>query len=87
MKEKWTKRRTKIEAWQRNSPAEIIKSDLDAIRTEFDQEHERLKKTIAEFSAELIILRDHSDCSTLIGKSLTPSEKSSVPESPSSLAI
>jgi hypothetical protein len=48
MKEKWTKRRTKIEAWQRNSSAKIIKSDLDAIRTKFDQEHERLKKTIAD---------------------------------------
>lgn len=87
MKAEWTKKRTKIEAWQRNSPAEIIKFDLDAIRTKFDQEHERLKKTLAEFSAELIILSDHSDCSSLTDESLTPSENSSVPDSPSSVVI
>lgn len=78
MKAEWTKRRTKIERWQRNSPAEIMKIDLDAIRSKFELERERLGKTLAEFSAGMIVFCDDSDLTSLADTLLTPAQWHSV---------
>jgi hypothetical protein len=74
MKTEWTKRRTKIEAWQRNSSAEIVKIDLDAIRSKFELERERLGKTLSEFSAGMIVFCDDSNFTLLADTLLTPAQ-------------
>lgn len=71
MKAEWAQRRSKIEIWQRNSSAGIMKIDLDAIRSEFELERERLGKTLAEFSAGRIVFWDDSDFTQLADPMLT----------------
>ena len=78
MKAEWTKRRTKIESWQRNSSAESMKIDLHAIRSEFELERERLGKTLAEFSAGMIVFIDDSDFTSLADTLLTAAQWASI---------
>lgn len=74
MKAEWTKRRTKIEIWQRNSSAEIMKLDLDAIRSKFELERERLGKTLSEFSAGMIVFCEDSNFTPSVDTLLTPAQ-------------
>jgi hypothetical protein len=74
MKAEWTKRRTKIDSWQRNSSAGIMKIDLDAIRSEFELERERLGKTLAKVSSAVIVFCDDLSQSHLEDTLLTSAQ-------------
>lgn len=78
MKAEWTKRRVKIETWQRSSSAGIVKVDLDAIRSAFELERERLEKKLSELSAGRIVFWDDSDFTPLADTLLTPAQWGSV---------
>jgi hypothetical protein len=71
MKTEWTKRRAKIETWQQNSFAGIMKIDLDAIRSEFELERDCLGKALAELSSARIVFWDGSDFTPLADALLT----------------
>jgi hypothetical protein len=55
-----------------------MKIDLDAIRSKFELERERLGKTLAEFSAGMIVFCDDSDLTSLADTLLTPAQWHSV---------
>lgn len=74
MKAEWTKRRTKIETWQRNSSAGMMKIDLDAIRSEFELECERLGTTLAKVSSVVIVFCDDLSQSHLEDTLLTSAQ-------------
>ncbi len=65
MIDKWTKRSLDIENWLKNNINATLPVDVDAIRSEFDFERERLKVIYAEIREDTSVFFDDTDSSDL----------------------
>lgn len=61
MKLDWTRKRTKLEKWQKSAFGSIPQIDLDSIHSEFALNRTQLEKSLAELGVERAVFWDGND--------------------------